>query len=522
MLLSQILPTVARMQPDRDAMKDRHGSYTYEQVLCYANSVAYGLRELGVKPGDRIVLLSDPSPSLAIAECAAIAIGAIPVGIFPGLARDEIVQIVRDADPIAIVYDSENAKISECVETLSIIHPIPVRSTQSRPSIASFISDSPQLTLWHQASPDDVALIIYTGGTTGRSKGVMHSHRGIASWSFLNPERGGGHNKTKKSLVPNQAHLTGQFILWTTLFEGGCLVYPDTYPLQAEEAVRLIEREQLKSIGTVGLLFKDIVRLLTQRDTPIPYVEGISCGGTPFGETTFKQAREVFPNAHLIEVYSQTESGQFISFVSINDCFALGTPDRILSVGNPKHTEYWGQRPFEVRIVDESGQDVEEGAFGEVICRGEQLMLGYWNNPEETSNALRNGWLHTGDIGQFDKDGFLYLLDRKKDIVIVGGSNVYGSEVEEALSTHPAIEEVAVIGTPLPDDGEEVTAVIVVKEHAELSLEELRVWCAGRLAVYKLPTRLAITDTLARTSVGKLNKAEIRKPYWQGRMRMIN
>ena len=149
-------------------------------------------------------------------------------------------------------------------------------------------------------------------------------------------------------------------------------------------------------------------------------------------------------------------------------------------------------------------------------------MLGYWNNPEETARALRGGWLRTGDIGRFDADGYLYLLDRKKDMIIVGGSNVYGSEVEEALARHPAVAEVAVVGTPLADEGEEVTAVVVLKAGARATLEELRLCCEGQLAPYKHPTRLVTVDSLARTSVGKLDKAGIRKPFWHGRARLIN
>ncbi|MBO9599941.1 MAG: AMP-binding protein, partial [Cohnella sp.] len=389
-------------------------------------------------------------------------------------------------------------------------------------TVEQFIATQPPLTEWHRADPDDVALLIYTGGTTGRSKGVMHSHRSFCSWSFMNADRGGGHNPDKKTLISNQAHLSGQFMLWTTLYEGGCLIYSDSYPLRTEAMVELIEREQLKYIGTIGLQFRDMAQMLAERGKRLPEVLGISCGGAPMSERTFHLAREVFPNAYLSQVYAQTESGQFISPLFINPCFAEGALHRLLSVGNPAHVAIWGQKPMEVRIVDESGRDVEPGGTGEVICKGDQLMLGYWNNPEETNKALRDGWLYTGDIGTFDDEGFLYLLDRKKDIVIVGGSNVYCSEVEEVVSRHPAIREVAVVGTPLPDEGEEVTAVVVLREGAELALAHLKSFCRDHLASHKIPTRLEFAESLPRTSFGKLNKPEIRKPYWLGRQRMIN
>ncbi|UHA75269.1 class I adenylate-forming enzyme family protein [Paenibacillus sp. 481] len=251
-------------------------------------------------------------------------------------------------------------------------------------------------------------------------------------------------------------------------------------------------------------------------------LKALLLGGAPINANTFHKARDIFPNAQLKEVYSQTESGQFISFLSINQCYMDGKLHRLLSVGNPSDIAQWGQTPFEVRIVDESGHEVKQGDTGEIIYRGEQMMLGYWNNAEETEKAIRNGWLYTGDIGKFDEDGYLYLLDRKKDMIIVNGSNVYCAQVEEILSQHPPIHEVAVIGTPLPDEGEEVTAIVILKIDSTLTLSELEQFCLQQIAAYKIPTRLEIVTDLARTSVGKLDKATIRKQFWQGKTRLIN
>ncbi|AJS58736.1 class I adenylate-forming enzyme family protein [Paenibacillus sp. IHBB 10380] len=515
MLLSKILPNIARMYPTNNAMKYKNEILTYEQLLHQVNSVARGLYDLYIKPGERIVLLGNPSPYLAIAECAVIAIGAIPAAIFPGLAPLEINQILQDAAPVAVIHDLDHLNISEVISLLNIKYSISCKSRLAPNSIEDFIINSPSLTQWYEADPDDIALIIYTGGTTGRSKGVMHSHRNINSWAAMNPERGGGHNPSKKSLVFNQAHLTGQFTLWSTLFEGGCLIYPDSYPLQAEEVVEIIEREQIKFLGTVGLLFRDIVNLKDIKSRRLQSIEGISCGGAPISEETFHKALDIFPNAQLTEVYSQTESGNFISFLSINQCYDQGKLNRLISVGNPANMSLWGQKAFNLRIIDESGNDVTQGDKGEIICQGDQMMLGYWNNSEETNKTLRNGWLYTGDIGRFDQDGFLYLVDRKKDMIIVGGSNVYCSEVEGVLGKHPSILEIAVIGTPLSDEGEEVTAVVTLKLDSYLTLGALKKFCFNKIAPFKIPTRLEVVDYLPRTSVGKLNKVKIRKQYCQ-------
>lgn len=522
MLLSKILPKIAQIQPNHYAMKCGNETLTYDQLLQQVGKVTYGLNELCIKPGDRIALLGNPSPYLAIAEIAAVAIGAIPVAVFPGLAPIEMTQILQDMNPTAVIYDSDYLYTSDITSSLSIRYSIPFKSGHTLISIEGFLTNYPALSNCYESDPDDTALIIYTGGTTGRPKGVMHSHRTIRKWSFMNPKLGGGHNSTKKALVPNQAHLTGQFILWTTLYEGGCLIYPEAYPLQAKMVIEIVEREQLKFLGTVGLLFRDIVHLLELESRSLQSIEGISFGGAPISEKTIRKALTLFPNANITEVYSQTESGQFISFLSINQCMMSKKLNRLLSVGNPSHLKSWGQKPFNVRIIDDFGNDVKQGDMGEIICQIDQMMLGYWNNPEETNKSIRNGWLHTGDLGRFDEDGYLYIMDRKKDMIIVNASNVYCSEVEEVLSKHPSILEIAIIGTPLSDDGEEVTAVVTLKKDAELALAELHPFCLNKIAEYKIPTRLEIVNSLPRTSVGKLNKAEIRKPFWLGRTRMIN
>ncbi|MNI40296.1 Long-chain-fatty-acid--CoA ligase [compost metagenome] len=292
--------------------------------------------------------------------------------------------------------------------------------------------------------------------------------------------------------------------------------------MKAEEVVEIIEREQIQFLGTVGLLFRDIVNMENIQSRRLQSIKGISCGGAPISEQTIQKALRIFPNVQITEVYSQTESGNFISHLSINQCFQEGKLNRLTSVGNPTNMRLWGQKPFDIRIIDDYGNNVKQGDIGEIICRGDQMMLGYWDNPEETSKTLRNGWLHTGDLGRMDEDGYLYLLDRKKDMIIINGSNVYCSEVEEVLSKHPAILEIAVIGTPLADEGEEITAVVTLQADSELTLEGLKQFCVQQIATFKIPTRLHIVESFPRTSVGKLNKVEVRKPFWTGRTRLIN
>lgn len=524
MLLSQLLPEVALMYPTKPAMSLGAQVITYEELAIQTESIAAGLQQLRIQPGDRVALLGNPSPLLAMAELASVAIGAVPVTVFPGLAPKEMISILENAAPKAVIFDTGNGdeNMNEALLLCDVDLLISCRTGQADYSLEGFIAQERILDLKHHAEPDDLALLIYTGGTTGRSKGVMHSHRSIRAWAFMNSAKGVGNSPDRKRIIFNLAHLTGQFILWTTVFEGGCLVFPEDFPVTAEAVVALIEREQLRGLGTVGLLLRDIAYLENIKARSIQSIELITCGGAPLSQSTLLKVLEVFPNAHLIEVYSQTESGNFISYLSINQCLIDGQPQRLQSVGNPANLANWGQEPFQVRIVNEQGNDAAQGEIGEILVRGPQIMSGYWNNPEETNKVLRSGWLHTGDIGKLDADGYLYLVDRKKDMVIVNGSNVYCAEVETVVNQHPSILEAAVIGTPMSGEGEEVTAVVTVKPGTSISLQQLQQFCAGHLSYFKIPTQLSVVDSLPRTQAGKLNKAELRRPYWSDKERQIH
>ncbi|MBO9607582.1 MAG: acyl--CoA ligase [Paenibacillaceae bacterium] len=514
MLLSRLLPRAASMHPERPAIQSVHGMLTYEQLLHRVNCIAAGFASLGVRPGYRIALLGDPSAELVAAELAAAAVGAIPFAIFPGLTSHEQNGIVQDAAPAVVVYDAGHANAAAFAAKLQGMLLVACRDTdRAAPlSLERFVEDCPPLSTWHDGDPDDIALLIYTGGTTGRSKDVMHTHRSIRSWSFLNPDHGGGHRPDKKTLLANMAHLTGQMMLWLTLFEGGCLIIADAYPLRFAQVMAIVEREQLVSLGTVGLMFKDIAETSLRERRPLPSLRAITCGGAPIREQTLHKAQEAFPHATMIEVYAQTESGQFISFLNLTQTLNEGKLHRLHSVGHPAHVAYWGQKPFEVRIVDEDGRELAAGETGEIVCRGEAMMRGYWNNPAETERTIRNGWLHTGDMGRFDEDGYLYVVDRKKDMIIVGASNVYSSEVEAVAGRHPSVAEIAVVGMPREEEGEEIAAIVELRDRTELTLDQLRTFCRQWLAEYKLPTRLHIaTSGLPRTAVGKPDKAALRK-----------
>lgn len=511
MFISGLLPRVARIVPSSIALTQDGRAVTYSELLDKAGRLARAFRDRGVAAGDRIALLGDPGIDLIIAEHAAVALGAIPLGIYPVLALPEIQDIMRDAAPAVVVFDRALEDVAE-----RLTYPVRPLELSCEPShrrcrsLAQLIESSQPLESWHEAAPQDFALIVYTGGTSGRPKGVVHAHAAVSSWSGMDHPRGPGYASHQRSLLFNLAHLSGQSTLWQTLAAGGRLVCLPRYPADPDEIVATIEAEQVTSFGTVSGILSDIVSApaIAQRD--LRCVRIVTVGGAATNTRVLRRALDVFPSAMLLVSYSLTESGQLVSVLPANDAAKSKGPERLRSVGMPGRGVF-GQRPFSMRIVDEAGRDVPPGSAGEILVAGPQVMAGYWNNPEATERALAGGWLHTGDIGRLDEDGYLYLLDRKRDIVIGrNGVNVYTSEVEDAIAQHPAVREVCVFGRPGLDAAEEIAATVVVHRGQSVTVPELREFCAGRIASFKLPSSVAVVESLPRTGAGKIDRVRLR------------
>jgi len=237
-------------------------------------------------------------------------------------------------------------------------------------------------------------------------------------------------------------------------------------------------------------------------------------GASPMPTATLEQFMNQWPKVGLVQVYGQTELAPIVTTLSMED-HKEGS-DKLRSAGRPTASS-------EVRIVDEEGNDCVQGSSGEIVVRGPHTMLGYWNKPEETAAALRDGWVFTGDAGYLDEEGYLYIVDRVKDMVVSGGENVYTTEVENAVISHAAVLDVAVIGVPHEEWGEAVHAIVVLAPGQSASEEEIVAHCRERIAGYKLPKSITFRDEpLPLSGAGKVLKTELRKPFWEGRDRQVN
>lgn len=523
LVLTDILPSVARLHPRRPAFLAGDAEVTYAQLLDRVDRLAAAFTALGIGPGERVALLGWPCPALAEAELAAVAVGAIPCAAFPSLAAMEIAAIVLDADPTLLVFAPDAAAVAARITAPSLRVRLCTEPGGDHPDIERLIARNSPLPSRHRPDADDPALLIYTGGTTGRSRGVLHSHRALGSWMMMRPLAGvGGGSEGERGVLPNLAHNVGQCSLWITLVAGTALVFPPAGPVTAAGLADLVERYRLTSLSLTGRLLHDFVYLPGIERRELRSLRHVVHGAAATTAEVLRRAAEILAPALVIEGYGQTESGLLVTALAITGDLVRDHAERLLSCGSLPTVAAFGQKPGELRILDADGRDLPAGATGEVVFRGETLMTGYWRNPEATAAVLQDGWLRTGDLGRLDADGYLYLVDRVKDMVVVGSLNVYSIEVETALDAHPHVAESAVIGTPSrTGEGEEATAVVVRVQGCTFTLEDMRRFLDGRISEFKIPTRLEFSEGLPRTPVGKIDKVALREPFWAGKPRRI-
>jgi acyl-CoA synthetase (AMP-forming)/AMP-acid ligase II len=476
MLMIEELADRAARFGDRIAMRvDGGPSLTYREWDQAASAVARGLHAAGVQHGDRVVLLLTNSEAcdFAVAFVACHRAGAVAVPVNPRYAARELDHVLADSGARLVVAGTEAARA----------HGVPARSC---PELAVVDGPTPAIKL----APDDLSEIFYTSGTTGLPRGVASTHANSSQHSMAPLDEGG----TLLHSIP-LATFTG--------VQGGVLtplrlaVTAHVVPrFDAARFAELIETERplwLLMVPAHILLLLESGALET-RDTSSVMIAMFGGASTPPGAVL--RLGELLPNAMLLNGYGLTEGGGSVCVLPPGE--AARRPG---SVGKP-------MRGVEVRIVDDAGAAVADGEVGEIALRLPAGERSYWNDPDATARTWRDGWVHTGDVGRVDADGFLYVVDRAKDVIIRGGYNVASAEVEAAVYDVADVAECAVVGVPHPILGQDVAAIIRLRDGAStLTLEDLRAHLVDRLADYKLPRVLILTaDPLPRNAAGKLDK----------------
>ena len=489
-----MLAAAAQRWPDREALICNEDRLNYRQYLEAVAGFSTELQKLGVA-GERVVLVMTNSVDICIAMFAAHAAGAQVVPVNPLYTAAELEPILHDAQAHVLIHDDQSADtIAAVSDTLEVPHVIALGRAAGRRAF-----DAAAGTLSGRLpSPNELATLQYTGGTTGVSKGVDLSHRqisvNVSQREALLPTA--THGERILSVLP-LFHIYGvAMCLHNAVYAGATLVILPRFT--ADAVFNLLADERITILAGSPTVFVGL--MADERFSSVDFSQlSLSYSGSAPLPAALLQRWEAATGAPVLEGYGQSEAAPVISFNPLNGEHKAGS----VGIALPD---------TEVQIVDAAdGRAVlPTGKPGEIRIRGPQVMCGYRNRPDETALALHDGWLYTGDIGELDADGYLFIRDRKKDMIIVSGYNVYPREIEEVLHKHPDILEAAVIGIPDDYRGEIASAYVVLAGHCRLDAAALDAYCREYLAPYKAPRNYEFVDSLPKTSVGKIDKLALR------------
>ncbi|CAN5819239.1 class I adenylate-forming enzyme family protein [soil metagenome] len=505
----------------------------FAEFLSVANSVANHLRDdHGVEPGDRVAVLSANNPEWCATFWATVSLGAVLVGLNGWWKTDEVVYGLADSGAKVLVADAKRfERIADRLDELPALEAVFLIDAEPGGPGSSSRGDGDgdkRLHRFHELTgdptpdfptaeiaEDDPAVIFYTSGTTGKPKGAISTHRNMIAnlqntiFNTLLGARGvvGGARPASDAGAQQAAlftsplfHVSGcHSTLVVGLMAGLKLVMPEGR-FDPDTALQLIEDESVTIWATVPTIVWLVCEHPARYDYDTSSVVSVAFGGSPSADELQRKVRDTFPNVKTTSnAYGLTESSSVATVISGPDAV-----ERPTSVGPPVPT-------VEIKIVDAAGDEVPTGETGEVLLKGPIIMPGYWGKPTDTAKAVQDGWLRTGDLGHVDADGYLYITDRAKDMIIRGGENVYCVEIENRLVEHPSVADAAVIGVPHPSLGEEVKAVVQVEPGQSITDDEVRAWVGEALADFKVPTHVALTDDkLPRNASGKLLKNVLR------------
>ncbi|MBO6687657.1 MAG: acyl--CoA ligase [Henriciella sp.] len=491
---------------------------SYRESHRQVSSVAGWLSEQGVRPGDRVAVAMRNYPEWMLIYWACTSIGVAVVGMNAWWTKPEMAYGINDAAPKLIFADAERlARIIGNPEIEMQPGLIAVRSDDTYEGVLDWadIIGSDRSMPDVKIDPDSDACIFYTSGTTGFPKGAQLTHRGCVA-NLLNMQYAAASSmlavQAATGVEPPATMPVPVSLITTPLFHvtaNNCGAYRVTavggtivlmYRWDAGEALRLIERERVTSAGGVPVMGRELINHPDFDKTDTSSLLAISCGGAQVPPDQVQKIDDRIETARPGTGYGMTETCGIIT--SVAGDFFVDKPD---SAGPAMPN-------FEVKCVDDAGNEVPVGELGELWVRGSSVIKGYINRPEATAESITDGWLHTGDIARLDEHDFIYLVDRKKDMVLRGGENIYCVEVEAAIYHHPAVAECCVFGVPDERLGEEVGAAVYLKPGETLSVEDLQTHCAGRLAKFKIPTHAWICpDPFPRNASGKFLKREVRE-----------
>jgi acyl-CoA synthetase (AMP-forming)/AMP-acid ligase II len=517
-ILGDVIERNALLYKDDLAIEFEGRRFTHGEFLSRVRRLANALADRGVKHQDRIAVLSENCSEYLDVYGAGELAGFITVTVNYRLAPPEMTWLLGDSAPTVLFFGIDYAEtVRKLMPTIpSVTRYVSIGgkvdfAEEFETLLASAAARPPPF----RATEDDTAYLIYTSGTTGRPKGVMigQKQQVLSAWNMAVE---GTIDATDSILLTTPLYHAGA--KWVQLAHQwrGCAVHL-LRSFEPPKVLSEIQRHRITATLLPATMLQAVMDQPTFKDADLSCLRTVYYSAAPMPVALLRRAIDAL-GPIFIQFYGLTEAGGTGTSLYKHHHVLDGDPAwvaRLASAGQAKTC-------CEVRVVRDDGTDCDLDEAGEIIIRNPTLMQGYWNNPEATKEALQGGWLHTGDIGKFDAGRFLYVVDRKKDMIVSGGVNIYSREVEDALHHHPAVREAAVIGVPDAQWGESIHAYIVLKPGSAATPEELQKHCQTQIASFKKPKSFDFVATLPKLPNGKINKVELREPYWKGQARRVN
>lgn len=503
--LAQYLASTARDHPNQLAVIYDSYRLTYAEIQQFVNRVANVLVDRDIRKGDKVAMMIPNTPHFPILYYAILSIGATVVPVNNMLRAHEIQALLEDSDAKAFFvwrqfYDEARHAFEEtetCYHLLVVSTPEDSEQPPIGELVMPAVMEASQQFDYVDTMPDDTAVILYTSGTTGHPKGAELTHFNMFFNALYVRDR--IVCLTEKDVLVGVLplfHSFGQTCVMNATFLAGATI--TLLPkFEMPKVMEVIERDRATVFCAVPSMYYFMLHTPTERPYDLSSLRLAISGGSALPVELLKQFQERY-GIRILEGYGLTETSPVASFN------VLERPSKPGSIGVP----IWG---CEMRVMCEDGRFAKTGEVGEIVIRGHNVMKGYYKKPVATQEAIVDGWFHTGDMARVDEDGYFFIVDRKKDIIIRSGMNIYPREIEEILYGHPAVLEVSVVGVPDEARGEEVKAFIALKPGASATPEQLRQYCSERMARYKVPKYFEIVSSLPKGSTGKILKRELRK-----------